>query len=65
MQESKQIKSGLKLSGFVLLLAIIAAGFGSYFSLLILWIFAPVIIVSLILFFVFLYRLASSKNLTK
>lgn len=57
MQESKQIKSGIKISVIVLLLTIIVAAFGSYYSLLILWIFAPLIIVSLVLFFVFLYRL--------
>lgn len=64
MEELKRIKSGLKISGAVLLIGlavVLAAGFGKA-TILIVWFFTPVLITSFVLFFVFLYRIYKMKK---
>lgn len=60
----KKAKSGAKITGFIVVLgimAIIAAGY-NLATMLILWVFTPVFLVSLILFVLYLYRIYKLKN---
>ena len=59
MNDLRQAKSGLKISGIILLISamvLIATGYNRV-TIILLWIFAPIILVSFILFFLFLYRM--------
>jgi Flp pilus assembly protein TadB len=68
MQDIKQSISGAKLSGFILLLGLmllLILGVTNA-SILIFWIFLPVLLVSFVLFLVFIYKIIKHKvNLKK
>jgi hypothetical protein len=64
MDDLKQAKSGVKISGVVLLIGamvLIAAGYNQA-TIILLWIFAPILLVSFVLFFLFLYRVYKLKQ---
>lgn len=64
MNDLKQAKSGAKVSGVILLIGtmvLIAAGYNQA-TIILLWIFAPILLVSFVLFFLFLYRLYKLKQ---
>jgi len=64
MQDIDQAKSGAKITGAILLIAsmiIIGVGYNRV-SVLLIWIFAPILVVSFVLFFVFIYRIIKFKK---